>query len=320
MEESSNKRAIIVGFFILIGLAFLAGGILVIGNLHETFAKKLQVTTMFDDVNGLKKGDNIWFSGVKIGTVKQVSFFNKSLVKVVMNIDEKAQEYIRKDAKVKVSSDGFIGNKILVIYGGTFKADVVTQGDTLGVEKTFSTEDIMNTLQENNKNLLLITTNFKTVSKNLADGQGSIGKLLKDETVYNNISAMSLSLKNASGNAERVANSLSTFSSNLNKKGTLANELATDTTVFISIKKTTAQLNKIADTASQFVSNLNAAGKNPNTVVGVLLSDKTSGANLKSTLKNLDSSSKNLNEDLVAAQHSFLLRHYFKKVNKKKVK
>jgi len=311
MKESPNKRAVIVGFFILIGLLFLAGGILLIGNLHETFAKKLQVTTMFDDVNGLKKGDNIWFSGVKIGTVKQVSFFNKSLVKVVMNIDEKAREYIRKDAKVKVSTDGFIGNKILVIYGGTFKAGPVAQNDTLGVEKIFSTEDILNTLQENNKNILIIT-------KNLVEGHGSIGKLLKDETVYNNISAMSISLKNASGNAEHLTNSLSVFSSNLNKKGTFANQLATDTTVFNSIKKTTQQLNRIVDTASQVISNFNMASKNPNSFVGVLLRDDTSGAHLKSILKNLDSGSKNLNADLIAAQHSFLLRHYFKKAAKKK--
>src|ERR1700761_811963 len=155
MKESPNKRAIIVGVFVLLGIIFLVSGILTIGNLHQTFSTKLQVTTVFDDVNGLQKGNNIWFSGVKIGTVKKIEFFGKSQVKVIMNIDASAKKYIRKDAKVKISSDGFIGNKILVIYGGSFKADEVAQNDTLGVEKTFSTEDIMNTLQENNKNLLV---------------------------------------------------------------------------------------------------------------------------------------------------------------------
>ena len=320
MNESSNKRPIIVGIFVLVGILFLIGGILTIGNLHETFARKLRIITLFDDVNGLQKGNNIWFSGVKIGTVKKIEFYGKSQVKVTMNIDEKSQQYIRKDAKVKISSDGFIGNKILVIDGGSSRVGPIEEGDTLRMEKTFSTEDIMNTFQENNKNVLAITQDFKTISKNLVDGHGSIGKLLNDEQVYTNIAASSNSIKQAADKAEQVMTSLTVFSSGLNKKGTLANQLVTDTLVFNSIKKTVVQLNKIADTASLFLSNLNTASHNPKTMAGVLLSDEETGLHLRSTIKNMDSSSQNLNKDLEGLQHSFLLKHYFKKEAKKKAK
>lgn len=317
MKETSNKRAVIVGIFVLLGLIFLIAGILTIGNLHSTFSSKLHITTLFDDVNGLQKGNNIWFSGVKIGTIKKVEFYGNSQVRVILNIEEKAQQYIRRDAKVKISSDGFIGNKILVIYGGSPQFEAVQEGDTLGIEKTFSTEDIMNTLQENNKNLLSITGNLKAVSTDLAEGKGSIGKLIKDESLYNNLSATSNSLKNASDKAGQVMHSLSIYSAGLNKKGTLANQLVTDTTVFNSIKKSAKQLNSITDTAAALVSSLNSATRNPKTPAGVLLHDEEAGANLKSTLKNLDSGSKKLDEDLEAAQHSFLLRRYFKKKAKK---
>ncbi|HEX7414806.1 MAG TPA: MlaD family protein [Bacteroidia bacterium] len=320
MNESPNKRAIIVGIFVLVGILFLIGGILTIGNLHETFISKIQISTLFDDVNGLQKGNNIWFSGVKIGTIEKVEFHGKSQVKIIMNIDEKSQQYIRKDAKVKISSDGFIGNKILIIYGGTSKAGAITEDDTLSAEKTFSTEDIINTFQKNNENVLSITTDFKTISKNLVDGKGSIGKLLKDELVYTNITASSNSIKNAADKAEQLMTSLTIFSSGLNKKGTLANQLNTDTVVFNSIKKSALQLNQITDTASLFIANLNAASHNPKTPVGVLLNDKEAGANLKSTIKNMDSSSQNLNKDLEGLQHSFLLRRYFKKEAKKSKK
>ncbi len=316
MNESPNKRAIIVGIFVLIGIIFLIAGILMIGNIHQTFSTKMQVTTLFEDVNGLQKGNNIWFSGVKIGTVKRVEFYGKSQVKVIMNIDEKAQEYIRKDAKVKVSTDGFIGNKILVIYGGSANSPAVTEDDTLGVEKTFTTEDMMNTFQENNKNVLAITTDFKTISKNLLDGKGNLGKLLKDEDLYDNISATTASLKKASDRAELLLNSLSDFSAKLNKKGTLANDLVTDTLVFNNIKKTVRELNKVADTAAVFIANLNEASRNPKTPVGVLLHDEASGASLKTSIKNLESGSKKLDEDLEALQHNFLLRRYFKKKDK----
>src|SRR5215217_4965975 len=98
MTTNSNRRAIIVGLFIFIGIIFLLAGILTIGNLHTTFTKKIVVTTIFDDVNGLQSGNNVWFSGVKIGTVNKMNFYGKSSVRVLMKIDEKAQQYIRKDA------------------------------------------------------------------------------------------------------------------------------------------------------------------------------------------------------------------------------
>ncbi|PBQ32840.1 ABC transporter permease [Sphingobacteriaceae bacterium] len=320
MNESPNKRAIIVGVFVLVGILFLIAGILTIGNLHSTFSTKLHVTTLFDDVGGLQKGNNIWFSGVKIGTIKKVEFYGDAKVRVIMSIDEKAQQYIRKDAKVKVSSDGLIGNKILVIYGGSSTAMAVQENDTLSVEKTFSTEDMMNTLQENNKNLVSITGNLKTISQDLSDGKGSIGKLIKDETLYNNLTATGNSLKNASDKANQVMTSLSGFTSGLNKKGTLANQLVTDTLVYSSLKRSVAKLNVITDTAAAMVSSLNSATRNPKTPAGVILHDEEAGAHLKSTLKNLDSGSKKLDEDLEAAQHSFLLKKYFKKKAKQEKK
>ena len=236
MIESPNKRAVIVGVFVFTGLVFLLAGILIVGNLRETFKRKMEVVSLFEDVAGLQKGNNIWLSGVKIGTVDKLNFYGKSQVEVRMSIDTKAQQFIPKDSKVKISNDGLIGNKILIIYGGTEKSLVVQDGDTLGVEKTFTSEDMINTLQENNKNLLAITTDFKTINKKIALGEGTIGKLLSDTSVYTNINAATKSLQAATIKAQQLIGSLATFSSNLNKKGSLANELTTDTVVFKSVK------------------------------------------------------------------------------------
>ncbi len=313
MNESSNKRAVIVGIFVLVGILFFIGGILMVGNLHETFKNKMEIVSLFDDVNGLQKGNNVWFSGVKIGTVTSLHFYGKSQVEVRLKIETKAQQYIRRDAKVKISSDGIIGNKILIIYGGTPKFGEVQEGDTLEVEKTFSTEDMINTLQENNKNFLAITSDFKVISKNLVAGEGTIGKLLKSDDVYANINATTASLKIASVKAQQLINSLAVFSEGLNKKGTLANELTTDTVVFNSFKISVLQLQQMADTASVFIENLKQAGENPNSTIGVLLRDEASGTRLKETIKNLESSSQKLDQDLEAAQHSIFLKGYFKK-------
>lgn len=308
-----NRRPVMVGIFLFVGLLFLMGGILMVGNLNETFKRKMKVVCLFDDVSGLQPGNNVWFSGVKIGTVSKIQFYGKSQVGVIMRIDAKDKQYIRKDSKVKLGADGLIGSKILVIYGGTSRSPEVDEGDTLSVEKTFSSEDMINTLQENNKNVLEITNDFKLISKKMANGEGTIGTLLTDKTIYNNINSATASLQNASAKAQQMMSSLENFSAGLNKEGTFAHGLVTDTVMFNSLKTSVVNLQQVTDTAALFISELREAGNNTKSPVGVLLHDEEAGANLKIMIKNLESGSKKLDEDLEAAQHSFLLRGYFKK-------
>jgi len=305
MSESIKKRAVVVGVFIVVGLIFLVGGILAIGNLHSTFSQKMNISTVFNDVNGLQAGNNIWFSGVKVGTVKKVEFFGNSQVRITMNINEESQQYIRKNAKVKISSDGFIGNKILVIYGGTPEAAAIEEGDVLTNEAALSTEDIMKTLQENNKNILIIT-------KSLAAGEGTLGKMIKDDSIYNSFNNILATLQRTSNKAQSFMTYLADYSAQLRKEGSLSNDLITDTTVFNSLQATMYQLNNIADSTAAMMNSLNVALQNSKTPLGVMTRDEESGAALKETIIRLDSTSAKLDENMEAMQHNFLFKGYFK--------
>ena len=117
MRSTGNRRAIIVGIFIFLGLAIFIWTVLTLGSQKNTFEKSITVKTFFQNVNGLQKGNNIWFSGVKVGTIENVALIGNGKVEVDMNIDEKSVPYIHKNAKAKLSSDGLIGNKIIEIYG-----------------------------------------------------------------------------------------------------------------------------------------------------------------------------------------------------------
>lgn len=320
MDNSPQKRAVIVGIFVFLGIVFLVLGILVIGNLKDTFKRKAEIFTLFDDVGGLQVGNNIWFSGVKIGSISDLQFYAESKVKVGMKIDVKSRPFIHKDAFVKLGTDGLIGNKILIIYGGTPGSPAVETGDTLKTEKTFSSEEMINTLQENNKNLFSITSDLKIITSQIAKGEGSVGKFMNDDAMYNHLTAASQSLQNAAGQAQKLISSLNKFSEGLNKEGTLAHQLTTDTVVFNSMKSSVVRLQQMADTAHVFINNLKEASANPQSSVGVLLHDEEAGARLKQTIINLETSSQKLDEDLEAAQHNFLLRGYFKKKAKEKRK
>lgn len=312
MAITSNRRSIVVGIFILIGLAFFITGILAIGSLNKSFIRKVEITTVFDDVGGLQQGNNIWFSGVKIGTVKDMSFFGESQVLVVMNIDQKAQPFIHNDAKAKISSDGLIGNKIIVIYGGSADKPVVKEGDRLGVDKAYTTEDMFNTLQENNVNILAITTDFKEIGKKIMNGEGTLGKLLVDKTLYNNLVATTSTLNEAAENARKVSTDIKAYTAKLNEGDGLANDLVTDTMIFSKIRESVTQLNEIVKDASAVVSSLEASVTDSSSPLGVIMSDDSTAQSMKATIKNLEAGSVKLNEDLEAMKHSFLLRGYFK--------
>src|ERR1700749_4296283 len=115
MDTKENKQAILVGAFLLIGLVVFLVGVFFLGGQQKTFSKNFHVNTVFDDVQGLKKGNNVWFSGVKVGTISDIRCSDSAMVKVRMNIDQAVQQYIHRNANARISSDGLIGNKIIVI-------------------------------------------------------------------------------------------------------------------------------------------------------------------------------------------------------------
>lgn len=324
MRSTKNSRAFIVGIFVFLGLAIFVLTVLTLGGQQKTFQKSITVKAVFDDINGLQKGNNIWFSGVKIGTVKKISFVGSSQVEVDMNIDEASKQYIRKNAKARISSDGLIGNKIIVIYAGASKSPSVENGDLLGVEKASNPDEMMTTLQANNQNLFAITNDVKGISKGLVEGKGTIGKLLSDETLVNDLHTTMLRLRMASNNAERLSAALANYTTLLQRKGTLANDLVTDTTVFYKLRATATQIENVSKNASIVIDNLNNTSSqlgnslnNKSTPVGLLLNDEDAAADIRVILSNLQAGSQKLNDDLEAVQHNFLLKGYFKKKAKK---
>lgn len=324
MKPIKNNRAVVVGIFIFIGIAIFIIAVLTLGGQQKTFKNSIAVKAVFSDVEGLQKGNNVWFSGVKIGTIKKISFIGNSKVEVDINIEEKSREYIRKDAIAKISSEGFIGNKLIEISGGTPKSAAIEDGDRLIVVETSTTDEMIGTFQANNKNLLDITTDLKVVSKRLTNGEGTVGKLLTDETLMNELSGVMAALQRASANTERLTRTISGYTSKLNNKGTIANELVTDTAVFARLKATSRQLDEVSRTANDVVNNLNNASlhinsglNNENAPLGMLLRNEEAATDIAGILQNLNMGSKKLDENMEALQHNFLLRGFFKKKAKR---
>lgn len=316
MAQSDNRKQLTVGIFIFIGLLIFILGIFTLGGQRKSFVKSFTVNVVFNDIQGLKTGNNVWYSGVKIGTIKKIQFYGNSQVQVTVSIEEEAHKYIHKDAKASISSDGLIGNKIIVITGGNPKYPFVEDGDRLQVQGTLSTDDIMKTFQVNNKNLVDITGDFKTLARGLVEGKGAAGALLTDEKIAGNFRTIVANLQHTTAATDRMALELSAFSRKLNTKGGLADKMLTDTAVFSRLQSSVAELQKTAHSASQLTQNLNNASSKLNqtdNAAGLLLNDQQTAEQVRAIMTNLKTSSEKLDQDLEALQSNFLLRGFFKK-------
>lgn len=316
MEKSENKRAVFVGVFLALGLLVLAAVIYSLGGSQKKFVKSVRINAIFDDVQGLKTGNNVWFSGVKIGTIKKVDFYGASDVIITMNIEEEAQKYIKKDAKAKIGSESLIGNRLVVIYGGSPNSAQVEDGDKLAVEHALTSDEILDTLQANNQNLLAITRHFKTLSSKIVAGQGLAGAVLTDSTMGLRFQRTMANLETTSRAASQITAAFKEMTANMNQKGALAHELLNDTAVFAQLRRSVDRMNQITITANAMANDFKQTSARLNAgdnAVGVLLNDPDAAARMKNTLVNLEASSKKLDENLEALQHNFLLRGFFKK-------
>ena len=319
MSASENKRSLIVGLFVFVGLIILVAGILVIGTQQNKFSKNIKVVTFFKDVKGLKVGNNVWFSGVKVGIVKDIAFESVENVRVTMNIEEKNSQFIRKDVVATLGSDGLIGNSIISLVGGNAQTPQIQEEDVLQSGPSGGMEQMMGMLQENGANLSIITQNFAKLSQQMVDGKGTIGALMTDDAIANNLKTSVASMNQVMASANLAVENLATLTKKLNSDQGLIHDLTTDTEVFASLRDAAAQLQGVTQTANSLVENLNKTSARLNekdNAIGVLTNDPEAGNEIKQILKNLNSSTEKLDQNMEALQSNFLFRGFFKKKEK----
>lgn len=317
--RNDNKKSVIVGIFVLIGIIIFVGGVMTLGGQQKKFVKSIRLSAVFDDVAGLQQGNNVWFSGVKIGTVRKINFYGESQVEIIMHVEAKVQEYIRKDSKATIGSDGLIGNKIIVIYGGTTQSPAVEDGDRLTAEMPLDTDKMMATLQENNKNLVTITENLKVLTTKIAEGKGIVGAVMTDSSLAVSFKNTLVNLENASFESRKTIADLSKISKNLSQEGTLLHQLSTDKETFPKLQQTVETLQTTADNAKTLTDNLTATSQKLNSTdnaAGLLLNDEEFAGKMKSTMTNVDSATYNLNKGLEALPYTWPFRGGFKKKSK----
>ena len=146
-EFSRNFR---LGAFVLAGTVLLVAALYFIGSKQNLFGSTFRITAKFYNVNGLQKGNNVRFAGINVGTVERVEIISDSTVNVVMLIEERVREYIKKNALASVGTEGLMGNKLVNINSSEDNSEPVKEGDILNTIKPIEMDDMARTLNVTN--------------------------------------------------------------------------------------------------------------------------------------------------------------------------
>jgi len=190
------SRAARLGAFIVVTLAILVAGVFIIGSKQYLFSSTYQLKAQFDNVAGLDAGADVRVGGVHSGTVSNIVLPHQpgEKVTVVMDLGKSTHEIIKQDSVATIETEGLLGNQYLAItFGSAGKADVrdgdmIASQPPLEMSELFKkTSDILDGSQQAIKNATQATANLDSISAKINGGQGTIGALVNDKQLYNNL-------------------------------------------------------------------------------------------------------------------------------------
>jgi len=314
---NETGRNLKLGAFVLAGTVFLIIVLYMIGAKRNLFSNTFTITADFYNVNGLMAGNNVRFSGINVGTVESVEIISDSSVRVVMLIQDKVKQYIKKNSVATVGTDGLMGNKLVNINAAKdgSMAPSIEEGDELKTLRPIETDEMIRTLSTTNDNIKNITADLKTIAQKI-NSRNTLWSLLMDTVVAENIKQAVVNIKMAGNNAAVVIGDLHYLTKEMKGGKGLIGTLITDTTLSTRLDHTMVKLNLAGDNLAVITGDLGNVSKKINTnegTLGMLIMDTMFVKDLKSAMKNLDSGTGNFNENMEALKHNILLRKYFKK-------
>lgn len=198
MSIQKNNYKVRLGLFILIGVTLFLSAIFIIGKQKNMFNPVFTLTSTFYNVSGLQVGNNIRFLGINVGTVNRISIINDSSVRVEMIIKSDVKPFIKQDSKVSIGSEGIIGDKIILISQGSSNGPAITKGQELLSLEPIETDAIIASLEITAGNAEIISHELAEIMININNGQGTLGRLIQDEAIADNLSQTITNLRKSS--------------------------------------------------------------------------------------------------------------------------
>lgn len=293
MDTHTEKFKVRLGLFIIGGVALFVLAIFIIGKQQNLFNPVFKLSATFRNVSGLQVGNNVRFTGINVGTVDNIKIINDTTVRVEMLVKKNVQPFIKADCEVAIGSEGLIGDRLLTISYGSPDAPIATDGQQLASKEPVETDAIMASLQKTSVNVEIITLQLAEVMTTINSGKGTLGRLIQDTVIAENINLTIENFKNSSEGLDETI------------------ELTKDNVYAFmeSLQKTAAKTEVASNQLGEIMVKVNSGQG----TLGMLIQDTTTAVNLSETILYLKQSSQGLNENMEALKENFLFRGYFKR-------
>ena len=320
-----GENNIKLGVFVFAGMLALIFSFYLIGKNHNLFGSDFELKVRFSNLNGLMEGDNVLFSGIQAGTVKSFNMINDTSIEVTLMIDNKIKDYIPKNAVASIGTEGLMGNKIVNILPVKRTAVKVHEGDLLPAQKMLNTDEMLQTLSKTNNNLAVISEGIKGVV--LRINSSDIMTLLNDKRIGASLRSSLENIDKTTANAKVMSYNLNDIVAQIRKGKGAAGALLTDTGFAGNLKEALAKIKSASDNADKLTVQLNTLVNNINQdltdgkgAAHSLLRDSVIANNFKKSMDNIAKGTDSFSQDMEALKHNFLLRGYFKNLEKQQKK
>lgn len=160
------------------------------GGGTSIFEPKQTLTAYFQSVNGLVNGAPVWLGGVEVGNVKSIAFVNldaRQRIKAVIRIRASIWPFLTEGTAVKLGTIGFLGDKYVEIIPGPTGRPLIEPGSVVPTIDEGGLEQLIAKMSGMTGAIDSLLTNLRDVSRKVADGQGSLGRLVADSMLYVNL-------------------------------------------------------------------------------------------------------------------------------------
>ena len=330
-----NRNVTKLGLFVVSAFILFTLGIYSIGNQKKLFGSSFKISTFFQNVNGLQAGNNVRFAGINIGVVDDIIILNDTTLRVDMQIEKKARDFLKKDAVASIGSDGLVGNMIINISPGNGNERLVKNGDIIPSYARTETGEIIGNLGNTSETIALLAVHLLEISEKINSGNGSASLLINDQNLVRDLKLSIQNLKITTQNVKDFSNSLNSSLEEINQGQGLLGYLLKDSSFEHQINQITysvdtiinSRTGSIMDNIEKSSRDIAASSSNLKTiieqfnlnqgVVGVALKDSIMAKDLKQIMHNLNEGTDRFNKNMEALKHNFLFRKYFKKIEKK---
>lgn len=315
-----------LGIFVLAGLLFLMVMLYFIGKDQNLFGNTFTIKARFSNIQGLVPGNNVRYAGIEAGTVKKLTILSDTAIEVTMIIDEKIKPFIRSNAIASIGTDGLMGNKVINITAASPDAPMIKEGDVLAVKNSIDMDQILQTLNNTNNDVAVIAGNLKATVMRI-NNSTALWKLLNDNTVPANIRASAANVQLATARAAGMANDLQSIIAGIKAGEGSLGAIIKDTGLITNLNTTLEKITAVGNRADQLAATLDAGihelqqdiqhGNGP---VNAMLTDSLLVIKISSSLDNIQKGTDAFAQNMEALKHNFLLRGYFRKLEKQRQK